>query len=190
MDIFVYSEENLYFMKNLITISLEIILQTKQDYYISFELLKVDDCLTKIYLNNNSNEILYLSEIECSYKLIPKNPILFQYEFIFGDEFYFEISDWGGHHCYITVNTRINEYLILPELQKFWKCLNCRTDDGNYIYDSNKNVFYFYTPNKYKDSSYYYIYFKINSEEELINLNYIVDKNYYTLNQSETSHIY
>ena len=37
----------------LITISLEIILQTKQDYYISFELLKVDDCLTKIYLNNN-----------------------------------------------------------------------------------------------------------------------------------------
>ena len=90
----------------------------------------------------------------------------------------------------IFINTRINEYLILPELQKFWKCLNCRTDDGNYIYDSNKNAFYFYKPNNDKTSSYFYIYFKINSEEELINLNYIVDKNYYTLNQSETSHIY
>ena len=175
-----------------ITISLEIILQVKQYYYISFELLQIDDCLTKIYFNNNSNEILYEkpSEIACSWRNIPNKTVLFQYEFIFGDEFYFEISDWGGHHCYITVNTRINEYLILPELQKFWKCLNCRTDDGNYIYDSNKNAFYFYKPNNDKTSSYFYIYFKINSEEELINLNYIVDKNYYTLNQSETSHIY
>ena len=145
----------------LITISLEIILQTKQDYYISFELLKVDDCLTKIYLNNNSNEILYLSEMECSYKLIPKNPILFQYEFIFGDEFYFEISDCGGSVSFIRINARINEYLIQPELQKFWKCLNCRTDDGNFIYNSNEKAFYFYSPNKNKISSDFYMYFKI-----------------------------
>ena len=184
-------------MKHIfIILSLEIILQTKQTYYISFELTVVDDCLTSIYKNNNTNEILYQkpTEIVCSVKKFPKNPVLFQYEFIFGDEFYFEIYDKTGiigiHASYIGVNTRINEYLIKPSLEKFWKCLNCRTGDNNYIYDSDKQAFYFYEPNRNRTSSYYYIYFKIDTEEELIKLNYIVDKNYYTLNQTEKDHIY
>ena len=86
-------------MKHIfIILSLEIILQTKQTYYISFELTVVDDCLTSIYKNNNTNEILYQkpTEIVCSVKKFPKNPVLFQYEFIFGDEFYFEIYDKTG----------------------------------------------------------------------------------------------
>ena len=52
--------------------------------------------------------------------------------FIFGDEFYFEIRDSGGKASLLEVNVR-NEYLIQPKLQNFWKCINCRTGDGNYI---------------------------------------------------------
>ena len=58
------------------------------------------------------------------------------------------------------------------------------------IYDSDKQAFYFYVPSRNITSSYFYIYFKIDTEEELIKLNYIVDKNYYTLSQTEKDHIY
>ena len=114
---------------------LEIILKTKQTYYISFEVFRVDDCVTKIYKNNNTSEILYKkpSENGCDYKTVPKNPVLFQYDLIFGNEFYFEIRDDGGYISLLGVNVRINEYLIQPKLQNFWKCNNCRTGDGNYI---------------------------------------------------------
>jgi len=114
---------------------LEIILKTKQTYYISFEVFRVDDCVTKIYKNNNTSEILYKkpSENVCDCKTVPKNPVLFQYDLIFGNEFYFEIRDSGGYHSLLGVNVRINEYLIQPKLQNFWKCINCRTGDGNYI---------------------------------------------------------
>ena len=148
-------------MKNIFIIfSFEIILQTKQIYYISFEVTLVDDCLTKIYKNNNTSEILYQksSKIACSPTIIPNNPVLFQYKFVFGDEFYFEISDPGGKASCIRVNTRINEYLIEPKLNKFWKCVNCRTDDNNYIYNSVNQVFDFYILNKSVTiSSYFYI---------------------------------
>jgi len=56
------------------------------------------------------------------------------------------------------------------------------------IYKGN-NLFYFYEPNKNRTSSYFYIYFKISSEDELINLKSIIDKNYYTLNQAEIAYL-
>ena len=177
----------LYIKNNIfLIISLEFILQTKQKYYISFVVFKIDDCLSKIYKNNNNNtDILYEkpSNTECNYKEVPNNPVIL-IEYIFGDELYFEIFDIGSE-SYIGVNARINEYLIQSKLQIFWECVDCKTDDGKYIYNTKDNLFYFYQPNKNKQDFYFHIYFKINTEEELINLNNVVDKGYYTLNQTE-----
>ena len=176
----------LYIKNNIfLIISLEFILQTKQKYYISFVVFKIDDCLSKIYKNNNNTDILYEkpSNTECNYMAVPNNPVIL-IEYIFGDELYFEIFD-KGWESYIGVNARINEYLIKPELQKFWECVDCKTDDGKYIYNTENNLFYFYQPNNKNQDVYFHIYFEINTEEELINLNNVVDKGYYTLNQTE-----
>ena len=179
-------------MKSVVTILfLEIILQTKQIYYISFDVTVIDNCLTKIYKNKES-KILYKKTPQeaCSPDFILYNPVLFQYEFIFGDKFYFEIYDSGGFESYFGMNARINEYFIEPKLQKFWYCVDCKTKDKKYIYNSDKQVFYFYAPKNDPTPSYFHIYFQINKESDLINLNNIVDTNYYTLYQAQIDNIY
>ena len=158
-------------MKNiLIILFLEIILQTKQTYYISFDVTVIDNCLTKIYKNKKSTT-LYKKEPKeaCSPGFILYNPVLFQYEFIFGDKFYIEIYDSGGFESYFGMNVRINEYFIEPKLQKFWYCVDCKTRDNKYIYNSDKQVFYFYAPKNDPTPSYFHIYFQISKESDLGN---------------------
>jgi len=182
----VFKPKNKFFF-----IFLEIILTTRETYYISFDVIQIDDCLSKIYKNNNINDIIYQkpSETECTYLIIPDNPVVVQYEFVFGDEYFFEVED-SGHYSCIGVNAKINEYLIKPKLQRFWRCINCISGDGNYLYNSESDEFSFYEFGTIENPSKYYMSFKINTEEELTNLYDLVDKNFYTLQQSEIAYIY
>jgi hypothetical protein len=145
-----------------------------------------------LFRSNKESKILYKKTPQeaCSPDFILYNPVLFQYEFIFGDKFYFEIYDSGGFESYFGMNARINEYFIEPKLQKFWYCVDCKTRDNKYIYNSDKQVFYFYAPKNDPTPSYFHIYFQINKESDLINLNNIVDTNYYTLYQAQIDNIY
>ena len=160
------------------------ILKAEQTYYLSIYVYLLDDHITKIYLNELNilpNRIYAIYENQ-SDKLIIK-----QIKYIFGHVIKIKIYNGRGV-CYIGINIRINEYIIKPELLKFWKCENCDTDDGNYIYNINTNDFYLNKDNS--RDKYYYMSFNINSKEELMYLTNIVDKNYYTLNQNEISYNY
>ena len=54
-------------------IFIDIISLTKQDYYISSYVYKVDDCVTKVSLKDNENvEIIYLLQSDCNYLILPK----------------------------------------------------------------------------------------------------------------------
>ena len=58
-------------------IFLDLILQVKQIYYLSFYLKCIDDCLTKVYEKNNI--ILYQQQCnQADYGKIRRNPIIFQ----------------------------------------------------------------------------------------------------------------
>ena len=160
------------------------ILKAEQTYYLSIYVYLLDDHITKIYFNNIN---ILPNRIGGIYQNPKEKLIIKQINYIFGQVIKIEIYN-GASICYIGINIRINEYIIKPELLKFWKCENCDTDDGNYIYNIDKKYFYL---NKGKSSdTYYNMNFNINSKEELMYLTNIVDKNYYTLNQNEISYNY
>ena len=176
-------------MKNIFFITyLQLIFQVKSIYYLSFYIKRIDDCLTKIY--KNDNKVLYQHECKKSdYLKVPKYPVIFQEEYKFGEDIFLQIFDKGNIGA-IEIDTRINEYMIKTSLQKFWRCINCKTNDNNYIYNSNKNSFYIYSEGSLKENYTFTMVFNINSEEELIYLYQIVEKNYYTLNQNEINYTY
>ena len=154
----------------VLIIYLVLIRQIKQIYYLSVHIKEIDDCLSII--KNNYDKIFY------SYKCTifdshhyPKNPIEFEYKF--GEIIYFDIYN-KINEAYIGIEIRINEFILLKKLQRFLVCTNCDTPDGNYIYNSEEERFYL--KNGYSLSS---LKFHINSEEELIYSNDIIDKEYY-----------
>ena len=169
---------------SIMIIYLGLISQINQIYYISFYIRKIDDCLSKVYINDNN--ILYedICTKDNSPKMPHKNPVVFQKTYTFREDIIFEIYDKHGE-AFIGIDVKINEYTIKTELRKFWKCINCEGNNGDYIYNTYENTFDFYNRNANKKNSANYIMkFNINSEEELINLDYIVNKSYYTLNKS------
>ena len=168
---------------SIMIIYLGLISQINQIYYISFNIRAIDDCLSKVYTNENN--ILYQHTCTKSdSQKIPHNPVVFQKAYTFGDDIIFEIYDKYGK-AFIGIDVKINEYTIKTDLQRFWKCINCEGNNGDYIYNTYENTFDFYNRNANKKNSANYIMkFNINSEEELINLDYIVNKSYYTLNKS------
>ena len=164
---------------------LKLILQSKSIYYLSFEVYKVDYCILAI--KKNGGDSVFSRQHCWRHDNVPNSDI-FQKEYNFGDEYSFRIVD-NYENGYIGVVAKINEYNIYPSLQKFWRCSGCITDDGNYIYDSNSNIFRLNRGGGEQQKKYYYMHFKINTKEELITLNDIVNKNYYTINEANIIYI-
>ena len=97
-----------------------------------------------------------------------------------------------GDSGYLKIDVRLNEYLIKPELQKFWRCLNCKGANGNFIYNSVFKRFDFYDPainGTQNNNQYFNFSFAVNSIDEIIGLG-IEDKNYYTIRQTKDEYIY
>ena len=161
-----------------------LIINTNSLYYLSFDVYKADDCLFEIKYND---KIIYHREEECtkdSCSKPPINPNIFQIEYNFQDIINVTVLDYGGAG-YIGIDTRINEYLIRPRLSKFWNCTNCFKDSNN-LYNSKNDFFEFYKKDyiKYDRShkNYFYLIFNIEYEEDLLKLDYIIEYDYYTLN--------
>ena len=112
-------------------------------FYLTMFLEGVDDCISKIYKSNN----ITLFERECSdtsnWNKPYNSPLFEKIEYKFGEEIYIDIFD-KGDIGYLKINVRINEYLIKPELQKFWICTNCFGENNNYTYNTTLKRFDFY----------------------------------------------
>ena len=158
-----------------------LIRQIKQIYYLSIHIKEIDDCLSII--KNNNDKIFYSYECtDSDNHNYPKDPIEFEYKF--GEIIYFEIYD-KIKEAYIGIEIRINEFKLIKKLQQFLVCTNCDTTDGNYIYKSKEERF---DLKKHSSSSKTYkLNFSINSEEELIYSNDIIDKKYYIFNKNENN---
>ena len=128
------------------------ILKAEQTYYLSIYVYLLDDHITKIYLNELN---ILPKRIYAIYRNPNEKLIIKQINYIFGQVIKIVIYN-TLRESYIGVNIRINEYIIKPELLKFWKCENCDTDDGNYIYNINTNYFYLNKDNS-RDKYYYFI---------------------------------
>ena len=97
-------------------IYLGLISQINQIYYISFYIITIDDCLSKVYTNDNN--ILY-QDICTTSKSLYKNPVVFQKKYTFGEDIIFEIYDKYGK-AFIGIDVKINE---LHNKNRFTKIL-------------------------------------------------------------------
>ena len=95
---------------SIMIIYLGLISQINQIYYISFYIRAIDDCLSKVYINDNN--ILYedICTKDNSPKMPHKNPVVFQKTYTFGEDIIFEIYDKYGE-AFIRIDVKINEYI-------------------------------------------------------------------------------
>ena len=135
--------------------------EIKSKLYISMDVLFADECINKIYIKNNSDNITYFILDQnyrktCNSKenyYYPNNgtPIIENKEYIIGQRLFVEVYD---RVCGSSLNiiVRINEYIIMLYHQKYWNCLNCpnfthKTDFLDLAYeggDSNNIIYSLY----------------------------------------------
>ena len=139
------------------------------------ELIKTDDCISKIYKNyNNTNFIFFQNDNICDPNINDIYPytLISYIPYEYGEKIYFDLIDIGGYIENIgelNIIVYVNEFIIRTNHTKFWKCTNCEGENGNYIYNNISNSFYFYDSNLniYRGKKTYYFYFQINSFSEL-----------------------
>ena len=136
--------------------------------YVSMKLINVNDCLYNIYFKNNT--LFKYTYHSCNKNVNYSNPIVDKKLYEFGNNITFVIHDIAGT-SFIKMDIYINEYIINCYHQKFWKCLDCRTNNSNYLYNESQQYFECYKPysitsesQKYKN---YTFIFLINSFDEL-----------------------
>jgi len=144
---------------------------------ISLKILNVDDCVSKVKLenniifqNNNCHNEPKFKFIEISYEI--------------GQTLNIEVNDSGGIACSLkSIINVYNIYNITMDKKEFWWCENCAT---NYIYDGNNEMLRCY--NNINDVNnerrMYNFYFKIDTFSQLgLTLPgyyyYLTDKNYF-----------
>ena len=159
-------------------------------FHITIELISVDDCLREIYLDDSSTNTTYFKNdngysYSCVYKLSDYTVPLFKdkpYEL--GQTIVMIGYDSGGNHGGISVTVYMNEYIIKTEHQKFWTCIDCETEDSNYVYVDEEKSFNFFDgkagTHDHSDKSAYTFHFKVNSVSELYFQGYEVNSNYYS----------
>lgn len=132
----------------------------RPNLYLTMKLEYIDDCITKIYYENNT--IIYEKqnyETQCIMnEQVSDNPIVDSLSYKIGQKIYFEIKDTGGG-CAIDITIYLNEYTIESESRKFWRCENCDGDQGNYVLFNGDIYYYCYLTNR-DESKFYYFFFR------------------------------
>ena len=100
------------------------------------------------------------------------------------DTIFIDIYD-VGNLGYINMIIELDEFAITTCQKNFWKCINwLKKEDDNYKCD--RNTFYFY-PKQYGSSGIFYLFFQINSINEINSEGIEVNSTFYTLDQINTS---
>ena len=165
----------------------------RPNLYLTMKLEYIDDCITKIYYENNT--IIYEKqnyETQCIMnEQVSDNPIVDSLSYKIGQKIYFEIKDTGGG-CAIDITIYLNEYTIESESRKFWRCENCDGDQGNYVLFNGDIYYYCYSTNR-DESKFYYFFFQINNLSDLSELNIQtngISRSNYFLTQKKDFFIY
>ena len=157
--------------------------------YLTMNLIIVDDCILKVY---KKNETIFKFPVEISKTTCNPEateyysmPLINKANYDFGEVINFNISDnWRGNG-FLKIDVIINEYTIRNKHQKFWKCIDCISEDKNYIYNKDYERFDFYPGISENYGLYYNFLFQINSSNDLNYDGNEVNSNFYEL-KSET----
>ena len=116
--------------------------------YLSIDVNKVDDCVSKIYLNENPNiEYFKFEKSSCSYnnfKIYPNRgkPIVANIVYTLGKTINIEIYNIIDK-CWIDITIKINEYIIKSSSNnKFLKCSNCKYNFDEQVYQFDNIIGY------------------------------------------------
>ena len=106
---------------------------------ISMEIIEVDDCIGKIYLEDNT--ILYERNYQfCDGPQIEyPNPIVDKIPYDIGQKIFIDLVDLGTL-CRLKIKVYVNNIAINNDDSIFWNCINCYGDNGGYLYDSQNFV--------------------------------------------------
>ena len=132
-------------------------------FYLSIELLKIDDCISRIYTEDNETIFQYYNfSIGCSSKVNQyPNPLISTIPYQIGQKIFIDIYDNGGGAGFFSADVYLNEYIIRMKHQKFWTCTNCGGENYNYRYNviGNRMDFYNYTLDTHiKKSKVFFIF--------------------------------
>ena len=160
-------------------------LSIESKMYLTMNLIEVDDCLVKVYKEEDSPFFEFKNEINKTTCKIGTydypNPLINKTIYNFGDIIYFNISDAGQNYGFLKIDVIINEYIIRNKHQKFWTCNNCKYDDNNYKYNKESDRFEFYEGKSKEYEIFFNFFFQIN---DLNDLNYVgneVNSSFYEL---------
>ena len=147
--------------------------------YLTMNIISVDDCVSKIYKKNISLFDGNIS-VDCnigtqSYKNPIINKILYEYE----DVIILNITDKGIGEGNIKGDVILNEYIIRNKHRKFWKCINCKGANNDYIYNNVSENFDFFITNP--GENFYIFNFQINSSFDLNYFENEVNSSFYEL---------
>ena len=163
---------------------------------ISMSLVEVDDCIMKIYLEDNT--ILYNKDsmADCFIDTeIYKDPLFTPIPYDIRQKIYIEVGDVGGA-CGVKIIVHVNNNDIINEDKKFWYCDNCEGDDNvhNYIYNEQNRFDCYQGGNEKYDTKegkfwIFKFYFQIKSISELgFSVSeysyYLTKQNYFNLSPS------
>ena len=148
-----------------------IILKMNSFLLIKMEIIEVDDCIDKIYLEDNT--ILYERNFSNCYfegNQYP-NPIIDKIPYDIGQKIFIDLSDIGGL-CGIKIKVYVNN--IEVENDFLWTCTDCNGDNGsnNYVYIEENSLLNCYddknNPHPVNGTFYHFTYyFRINSLSQL-----------------------
>ena len=148
------------------------ILKVNSNLYLTMEIVSVDDCVTKIYFENNTKiyENKEYNTICDSGNSIKDNPVVENLPYEIGQKIFVEVKD-NVAGCGLSITLYLNEYRIKTESKKFWTCINCEGNgNNNYVYNNDLQrldcINYF--RHEYY-AKYFIYYFQINSLTEIIN---------------------
>ena len=178
---------------------LHFIIRIKATFYLSMELLGIDDCIVEIIQETQEKNITLFefpnfTERCVSFPPDYPNPIISMIPYNFGDIIYFKFYN-GEVEAYFNMTVYLDEYIIKTEHQKFWRCLDCFPDEnnkfifGNYIFNEAYNRFDFFpyklSYNPYFFYKYFNFIFQINNFSELNYEGNEINDNYYSFIDNE-----
>ena len=160
----------------------------KLSNYISFEFHMIDDCIREI---NISNDIIFgytpenLSMCDFAYQNIYPKFFIKNYKYELGINVIFIFQDSCHFEGFMNITVYFNEYIIKvtdKDVNKFWKCIDCDTEDKNYYYNDNRLNFYMGRHNGEQLEKNYTFIFSVDSLSDLYNSDLGINNDYYELN--------
>ena len=155
----------------------------KLDNYISLKFKIVDDCVREISI---SGRIIFgftpptLYDCDFQYQNIYPEYFIKNLKYEFGKEIKFIFQDSNHIDGFMDITVYFNEYTIKVTDQKFWRCIDCQTNDNNYAFYNNRLNFYYQGKGdkKIEPKNYTFI-FQINSLDDVRNNIYESSNDYY-----------